>query len=162
MRRWLYVGVLMVVLPFTLVACGDDDDDDGGLQDAANDAATTIRDKAEDAQSAVAGIAPVTVDLDEQGGSGVSGDAIVTPEGSDTSRVTFNVDVDFDGDKKFEAGIWEGSCDTVTGTPKFGLDELDEGNSTSQVDQGIQELKDGNYVIALRDGGKVVACGALS
>lgn len=187
-KQWWLLGMLAVVLPFVLVACGDDDDDDDDtlddIQDQAGDAADTAQDAANEARSAVAGIAPIRVDLEEVDGSGVSGNAIVTPEGSDKVRVTFEIDsegyrapggTDDDDDDDFEAGIWQGDCSTVSGRPAFDLDDLDDDVSSETADTGIDELKDGQYVIALVgddfddddddddsvNDSRILACGAI-
>jgi hypothetical protein len=154
---------LAAVLPFTLLACGDDDDDS-----TIDDIRDTVSDAADEAQSAVAGIAPVHVDIEEVGGSMVSGNAILTPEGSDSTRVSFEIDSEdyasvtaTPANGEFEAGIWQGDCSAVSGSPAYDLNMVGDDASTEAVDVGIKELKDGDYVIALRDGDTVVACGAV-
>ncbi|MCC7364596.1 MAG: hypothetical protein IT303_09505 [Dehalococcoidia bacterium] len=171
MRRWFMFGALAAVLPFALVACGDDEDADelqNDIEDAATDAADQLDDAADaagdtagDAASAVAGVAPVQVDLSEQGGSGVSGDAIVTPEGTNRSRVTFTVDIERDAESgEYRAGIWMTDCETMTGEPEHDLGTIDDGQSTEAVGAGIDDLKDG-YVLAIMDGDTIAACGTI-
>jgi|GEM_PF-2707697 len=182
LKRGLLIAALALGLPFAVAACGDDDDDD--VSDRIDQARDTVQDAANDAQSAVAGVAPVNVTLNEVNGSRVSGTAIVTPEGNDRVRVTFEIDAeeyqplrhDDDGEDDYmEAGIWEGTCDTMSGNPRYDLDDVRDGVSTDTAGIGIQDLKDGNYVIAIAgddfddddddandiEDNRLLACGAV-
>lgn len=162
-NRWLFAAVLAAVLPFTLVACGDDDDDTADrIGDAASDAQDTAAAAAEDVQSAVAGVTPINVDLDEVNGSGVDGHAVITPEGTDHARASFAIDIDGSGGRELAAGIWSGSCGSVAGDPEYSLGTADDGASTERFDVGVDELRDGDFVLALRDGATVVACGEVA
>jgi len=78
-------------------------------------------------------------------------------------RVTFGIDAsgyvpprddddDDDDDDEFEAGIWEGACDTISGEPRWDLDDIDlddDDDLTETAPVGIQELQSGNYVVAI-------------
>lgn len=160
-RRWFIAAALAAVLPFTLIACGGDDTTDN-LQDEAGNAATKVGDAAGEAASNVAGVAPVTFDIKEQGGSGVSGNAVLTPEGSGRSRVSLTLDAKNESGKQYAIAIVEGDCGSAGGAAAYDLGQVGEGQSTKTAGAGIQELKDGNFALTLRDGGTVVACGAIS
>lgn len=163
-HTWPFVAILAVIVPFTLAACGDDDDDAGDrISDAAQDAQDTAAAAAEDVQSAVAGVTPITVDLDEVNGSGVDGKVIITPEGTDHARASFTIDIDDGGnDNPLSAGIWNSACSSISGDPEYNLGDADDGTSTERFDAGIDELREGDFVMALRDGATVVACGEVS
>lgn len=160
--RWFLVFALGAVLPFTLVACGDDDDDSATerLEDAATSVGDAVSSGAENAQSAVAGITPLTVDLKEVADSGVTGNVVVTPEGSDRSRATFHLDVD-GSHGQLTAGIWESTCDGVAGEPAEDLGQVDDGTGTEAFSKSISDLKDSDHAFAVRDGAAVVACGGV-
>ena len=159
-RRWIIAAALAAVLPFTLIACGGDNTTDN-LQGQAGDAATQVGDAAKDAASNVAGVAPVAFDIKEQGGSGVSGTAVVTPEGSGRSRVSLTLNAKNASGKQYAAAIVEGDCVSAGGTSAYDLGQVGAGQSTKTAGAGIQELKDGNFALTLRDGGTVVACGVI-
>lgn len=162
-RGWLSIGVLTAVLPMTLVACGDDDDAGNRIGDAADSAPQTAAAVADAVQSAVSGVTPITIGLDEVNGSGVDGKAIITPEGADHARASFIVNIDDGGnDNPLTAGIWNGACESVTGDPEYNLGEAGDGVSTERFDTGVDDLRQGDFVMALRDGATVVACGEVS
>lgn len=154
-NRWLMGLALTAVLPFTFLACGDDASNiDEDIQDAANDAA-------DDVATGVEGFdEPETVDLTELNGSGVSGDALMTPEGNDKTRISFELDVAGE-DAALTAGIWEGECSAVSGAAAFDLGAVDEGVGTASTDTSLQKIKEGNYVLAVMDGTTVAACGGI-
>lgn len=159
-RRWIIAAALAAVLPFTLIACGGDNAGQD-IQNQAGDAATQVGDVAKEAASNVAGVAPVTFDIKEQGASGVSGNAIITPEGSGRSRVSLTLSAKNASGKQYAAAIVEGACGSAAGKTAYDLGQVGEGQSTKTAGAGIQELKDGNFSLALRDGATVVACGAI-
>lgn len=158
-RRWFLFAALAAALPFALTGCGGNGG--GAVQDKVGGAATAVGNTVQDAASNVAGVAPVTFKLQEQGSSGVSGNAVVTPEGSNRSRISLVLNAGNNGSKKFSAGLFQGGCSGISGSPKYDLGQVGGGQDTMTVNAAIQDLKDGNYVFALRDGSTLVACGGI-
>src|SRR5690606_8783310 len=179
LKNWIFTAALVAVLPFALAACDDDDNgssatdriDDvrdevteraGQVQDTPQSTATQAPTEAPTSAGG-AGVDSITVTLAEVNASGVSGTAEIRAEGANRVRVTFGIDAsgyvpprddddDDDDDDEFEAGIWEGACDTISGEPRWDLDDIDlddDDDLTETAPVGIQELQSGNYVVAI-------------
>ena len=86
----------------------------------------------------------VTVQLAAQNDSGESGTATLTAEGEMT-RV--EVDVSNGTSAPQPAHIHEGSCADLDPTPKYPLQNVVDGMSTSTVDASLDELKDEAFAI---------------
>jgi CHRD domain-containing protein len=105
----------------------------------------------------------VTVRIGAQNKSGESGTARLTPEGDQTK-----VEITLKGAPKGTpqpAHIHEGSCAKLDPKPKYGLESLVDGKSTTTVPQSIQTLTAGNLAINVHkskeDLKTYVACGDI-
>ncbi len=109
-----------------------------------------------------------TVNLDAVDDSGYGGTATLTPENGETFvsiSLIFPVDLDDDSDEPYELAIHEGTCDDP-GDVAYELEGDEAGLSQTTVDVSLDELLDGEYLIALHEGGDVengiLACGEIA
>jgi hypothetical protein len=114
--------VVLAILAFSAAGCGGESGDEG----------------------LAAGDGSVTVQLAAQNGSGESGTATLTAEGEMT-RV--EVDVSNGTSAPQPAHIHEGSCADLDPTPKYPLQNVVDGMSTSTVDASLDKLKSEAYAI---------------
>jgi hypothetical protein len=105
-----------------------------------------------------------TVDLSEQNGSGESGTATLTAEGDNKTKVVISLDGAPAGTPQ-PAHIHEGSCANLDPTPKYGLENVVDGKSTTEVDEPLDELRAEDYAINVHKSGTdlktYVACGDI-
>ena len=133
--------MVMAAAAFLAVGCGGDDDNGsaGGGDDGA-----------------------VTVQLGEQNGSGQSGTATLTAEG-DSTRV--EIDIENGTSEPQPAHVHEGSCENLTPQPKYALQNVVDGKSTSTVSATLDELKSTAYAINVHKSAAevetYVSCGAI-
>lgn len=101
-----------------------------------------------------------TLDLRTLNDSGVRG--TVTFEGSLAGRTRVEVHVDPAGNLDMPAHIHPGSCDNLTPQPKFPLENVRNGESTTEVPATIDELFAGNLALNVHrsndDLGTYTAC----
>jgi hypothetical protein len=104
-----------------------------------------------------------TVDLAAQNGSGLSGTATLTADGSKTRVV-----VDLDNPPMSTpqpAHIHKGSCKDLDPNPAYGLQNVVGGKSTTEVDKPLKDLEKGSYAINVHKSGAeiktYVACGDI-
>ena len=109
------------------------------------------------------GAKSVTVRLAEQNKSGERGTARFTPQGDKTK-----VDINLKGAPKGvqqPAHIHEGSCAKLDPKPKYPLQNVVDGKSTSEVPAKLDELMGGNNAINVHKSAEevktYVACGDL-
>ena len=109
------------------------------------------------------GAKPVTVKLSQQNKSGVSGTARLTPAG-DKTKVELNMKGAPKGASQ-PAHIHEGTCAKLDPKPKYGLQNVVDGKSTSEVPVSIGELTKGNLAINVHKSAEevkvYVACGDI-
>jgi hypothetical protein len=105
----------------------------------------------------------VSVKLGAQNNSGEKGSARLTPQGDKTK-----VDITVKGAPKGvqqPAHIHEGSCAKLDPKPKYPLQNVVDGKSTSEVPAKIDELMSGNHAINIHKSGEdvktYVACGDI-
>ena len=102
-----------------------------------------------------------TVDLSEQSGSGESGTATLTADG-DRTTVVISLDNAPSGTPQ-PAHIHKGSCADLDPNPAYGLENVVDGKSTTEVDEPLDELRDEDYAINVHKSGTdlktYVACG---
>lgn len=105
---------------------------------------------------------PVTIDLAEENGSGISGTATLTPDGDKTTvKIEVNGPV---GDNP--ANILSGDCTTNDPTPVFSLTAVDaNGVSETSIDSTLDALLADPHVIVLHASatnlGTLVSCGEI-
>jgi hypothetical protein len=105
----------------------------------------------------------VTVRLAQQNKSGEKGTARLTPQGDKTK-----VDINIKGGPKGvsqPAHIHDGSCAKLDPKPKYGLQNVVDGKSTSEVPVKLDELTGGNLAINVHKSAEdiktYVACGDI-
>ena len=106
---------------------------------------------------------PITVKLGAQNKSGETGSAKLTPEGNQTK-----VEISLKGTPKGvaqPAHIHEGSCAKLDPKPKYGLESITDGKSTTVVPVSIDSLLAGKMAINVHKSGEdlktYVACGDI-
>jgi hypothetical protein len=108
----------------------------------------------------MSGSGELSVDLAEQNGSGESGTATLTTDGEKTKVV---IALENPPANPQPAHIHKGSCEDLDPTPAYGLANVKDGASTTEVDKPLKELRDENYAINVHKSGAdlktYVACG---
>lgn len=108
------------------------------------------------------GSGEVTVDLAEQNGSGESGTVTLTADGEKTKVV---IALENPPAVPQPAHIHKGSCDKLDPTPAYGLTNVVDGSSSSEVDVSLDELRDGAFAVNVHKSGTeldaYVACGDI-
>ena len=106
---------------------------------------------------------PITVKLGAQNKSGETGSAKLTPEGNQTK-----VEISLKGTPKGvaqPAHIHEGSCAKLDPKPKYGLESITDGKSTTVVPVSIDTLLGEKMAINVHKSGEdlktYVACGDI-
>jgi hypothetical protein len=86
----------------------------------------------------------VVIKMEGTNGSGESGTATLTPNGSKTTVV-----IKLSGGSAVEqpAHFHTGTCDHYEPRPLYGLNDVVKGQSTSTVNQPIDKLTEGNLII---------------
>jgi hypothetical protein len=106
------------------------------------------------------GSGEVKVDLAEQNGSGESGTVTLTTDGEKTKVV---IALENPPAVPQPAHIHKGSCDELDPNPAFGLENVVDGDSTTVVDEPLEDLRDGDYAINVHKSTEqldvYVACG---
>lgn len=159
LRRWIFLGALLLVPVLTLAACGgggNGDDNEASPNSAArsNDAAPPNGPTSSD---------EVRVQLAEVGGSGESGTATLTAMGEQTRVVLAMRNTTTDSQP---AHIHEGSCGpSLNPEPLHGLLNVMQGRSETVVNRPLSELTAGGLAINVHQSNAEletsVACGNL-
>ena len=109
------------------------------------------------------GSSPATIDLSEQNGSGESGTAMLTADGGKT-KVVISLDGAPSGTPQ-PAHIHKGSCEDLDPTPAYGLANVMDGKTTTEVDAPLDDLRSKDYAINVHKSGTdlktYVACGDI-
>lgn len=154
--KWLLIGVGLLIAVFAIgaVACGDDDDDD--VEDAIED----ILDELDDL-----GVLQLVAQLEEEGGTGVSGEADISLNG-DGILVSLSMEGLTEGPHANH--LHHGTCDDQ-GEIHITLDDVladasgDGSQTTGNNEQPLSHFEDGHYLAVHEAGsdtiGAVVACG---
>ena len=110
------------------------------------------------------GIKKVTVRMHAVEKSGESGTARLTSLGSDRTQVDINLKGAPKGVPQ-PAHIHEGTCDKLNPQPKWGLNNVVDGKSSTQVPAGLDELQSGTFAINVHKSEKDIStyfsCGAI-
>ena len=103
------------------------------------------------------------IDLSEQNSSGESGTATLTADGGKT-KVVISLDGAPSGTPQ-PAHIHKGSCEDLDPTPAYGLENVMDGKSTTEVDEPLDDLRGEDYAINVHKSGTdlktYVACGDI-
>ena len=115
-------------------------------------------------KSKSSGPKPVTVKLVPQNRSGESGSAKLTPMGEDKTQVEITLKGGPKGTPQ-PAHIHEGTCAKLNPQPKYPLQNVVDGKSTSEVPVGIDQLTKGGLSINVHKSAdalkQYVACGPI-
>jgi hypothetical protein len=105
-----------------------------------------------------------TVSLAEQNGSGQSGEVILTKVDDSTTRVEVSITAP-PADDPQPAHIHKGSCEDLDPNPAYGLENVVDGSSSSEVEVSLDELTDGAFAVNVHKSGDeldvYVACGDI-
>ena len=146
---------ILLLLAVALIAAGCGSDED---EDAAQDAATALTDTAAaeetledvmtEAEEALEDV-EVTLDLQEQNDSGITGTATLSP----TSDSELEVELELDGSEggPHPAHIHKGSCADLDPDPAFPLEDVVDGRSETTVEVDIAELTADEYAINVHE-----------
>ncbi len=157
MAVWLMGVVLLSAV--ALAACGGDEAGDiadvtTGVTDTGS-AVATGEELLEDA---------LTVDLEEQNGSGVSGTATLTPADVDQVEVVLDLSGGEEGVVR-PAHIHPGTCEDLDPTPQYPLANVEDGKSETTVDASPVDLFTGDFAINVHESEAeiktYVACGNI-
>ena len=151
---------LAIVPFFALAACetNDNDNDTVMLNDTVND--TVAVDDDFDAMQ------DETVNLSSVGDSDISAEAEFNALDRNRTNVIINVDDSDAAGMTLTAALHSGDdCDNP-GAEVESLGEVSvgadgQGSSTTEISHGLQHLQDGDYLVALIDGDRVVSCGQI-
>jgi hypothetical protein len=111
------------------------------------------------------GAKTVNVRIGAQNKSGESGSAKLTPMGEDKTKVEISLKGTPKGTPQ-PAHIHEGTCSKLDPKPKWGLENVVDGKSTTEVPVGLAEIQKGTYAINVHKSGEdlktYVACGNIA
>ena len=134
--------VLLLAAALLAAGCGGDDD-----QEALEGATTALTDT-EGAEETIEEIlteaeeeleeAEVTLDLEEQNGSGISGTVSLSP--ASDGQLEVEIEVDGSDGGPHPAHIHEGSCADLNPEPAFPLEDVVDGRSETTVDVELADL----------------------
>jgi hypothetical protein len=104
-----------------------------------------------------------TVSLAEQNGSGQSGEVVLSRV--DDSKTRVEISVSNPGTEPQPAHIHKGSCEDLDPNPAYGLENVVDGSSSSEVEVSLDELTDGAFAVNVHKSGSdlevYVACGDI-
>jgi hypothetical protein len=155
--------------------CGGDD-----AEQAADEAATQAESVVSQAETAIAGATDevatatgaagealqdgLTVNLEEQNGSGQSGTATFSV--NDDGTVHVSIMISPAGTEPQPAHIHEGTCDNLDPNPAFPLENVVDGTSETDVDVSLDDLAVTSYAVNVHkseaEADVYVACGDLT
>jgi hypothetical protein len=111
------------------------------------------------------GAKTVNVKMGAQNKSGETGSAKLTPMGDDKTKVEISLKGGPKGTPQ-PAHIHEGTCAKLDPKPKWGLENVVDGKSTTEVPVGIAEIQKGTYAINVHKSGDdiktYVSCGNIA
>jgi hypothetical protein len=89
----------------------------------------------------------------------------ITPSGTDETHVEITLDTAGAEDVR-PAHVHEGqSCDDLNPEPAFPLADVEDGASATVLDQGVEQLLDGSYVVNVHESADqldtYIACGEI-
>jgi len=151
-------AALALTLLFVMPACGGNDAEE--LEDITT-AVTDTEGIAETGEQLLE--EALTIDLEEQNDSGISGTATITPTGTDEFEVL--VELEGAGAGPQPAHIHAGSCADLDPTPRYPLTSVEEGRSETTVQASPLDLVSQPHAINVHksetEADVYVACGDL-
>jgi len=111
------------------------------------------------------GAQTVNVRMAAQNKSGETGTAKLTAVGADKTRVEISLKGGPKGTPQ-PAHIHEGSCAKLDPKPKYGLENVVDGKSSTEVPVGLAELRKGSFAVNVHKSGEdiktYVSCGNIA
>lgn len=142
-KTWMLAAIASLTL--VAAACGGDGDNGDG-----------------DAAGGDGGDGTVTVTLEEQSGSGITGEATLTPADGQTEVV---VTLENAGEGPQPIHIHPGTCENLTPEPAHPLTDVTGGSSETTVEASLDELTGGEFAINAHESPDAldvyVACGNI-
>jgi CHRD domain-containing protein len=160
------LGVLAAAV--ALAGCGGDDVE-GAAEDAATQAQTAVEGVTDDVASVTSEVGQavdsgLTVQLNEQNGSGESGTATFTINDDGTTHVVLQITGG--GADPQPAHIHEGTCDDLNPQPAYPLQDVVDGSSETDVDISLDDLTLSSYAVNVHESAEAVdvyvACGDIT
>jgi hypothetical protein len=160
------LGVLAAAV--ALAGCGGDDVE-GAAEEAATQAQTAIEGATDEIASVTSEVGQavddgLTVQLNEQDGSGESGTATFTINDDGTTHVVLQVTGG--GTDPQPAHIHEGTCDDLNPQPAFPLKDVVNGSSETDVNISLDDLMLSSYAVNAHKSAEevdtYVACGDIT
>ena len=142
-------AVGMLAATAVLAGCGGDDVE-GAAQEAATQAQSVIEGATDEVASVTSEVGQavdngLTVQLNEQNGSGESGMATFTINDDGTTHVVLQITGG--GTDPQPAHIHEGTCDDLNPQPSFPLQDVVNGSSETDVDISLDDLTLSSYAV---------------
>ena len=147
MRKTLVLGLALMAFA---AACGTDEeqDDAAGATTALTDTGiTNTDDLLDDAQDALKDA--LTLDLQEQNDSGITGTVAFTP--TSDGKVEVEIELDNSGAGPHPAHVHPGSCADLDPAPKWPLNNVVDGKSKTTIDADLSELTAQEYAVNVHD-----------
>lgn len=146
------IALLLTICLIAAAGCGGDDEEDAvesattALTDTEG-AESTLEEVMTEAEEALEG--GLSLDLQEQNDSGISGTATFSP----TSEGTVEVELELDGaeGEARPAHIHKGSCADLDPDPAFPLEDVVDGQSETTVDVDVTELTASEYAVNVHE-----------
>ena len=145
--------VLLLAAALLVAGCGGDDDQDAlegattaltdteGAEETIEEALTEAEDELEEAE--------VTLDLQEQNSSGISGTVSLSP--SSDGQLEVEIELDGSDGGPHPAHIHEGSCADLDPEPAFPLEDVVDGRSETTVDVDLSQLTLNEYAVNVHE-----------
>jgi hypothetical protein len=174
-RRLLMALAPLAASAAILAGCGDDDT--SPAVDSGGQASTPVESTGGTGSTAPAdttatdptttpstvGDDPIAVTLEEQNGSGVTGDANLI--GVDGGKTRVRIALEGSQGGPHPAHIHRGTCDDLDPEPAFPLTDVVDGISGTNVEVPIDELRDEDYAINVHESAqnadRYIACGDI-
>ena len=147
MRKTLVLGLALMALA---AACGTDEEqeDAAGATTALTDTGiTNTDDLLDDAQDALKDA--LTLDLQEQNNSGITGTVAFSP--TSDGKVEVEIELDNSGAGPHPAHVHPGSCADLDPAPKWPLNNVVDGKSKTTIDAELSELTAQEYAVNVHD-----------
>jgi hypothetical protein len=151
MRKLLFPLVALAAIAI-LAGCGGDDEQDEvrgatTVLTETDGIAETVDEVLDDAEEAIEDA--LTLDLEEQNESGVRGTVELSPDTDGT--VTVTIELTGDDGSAHPAHIHAGSCANLDPNPKWPLEDVVSGSSTTTIDVSLNDLEAEEYAVNVHE-----------